>query len=133
MQVKMKDNASYIYQRNALPHGPHTPNYFSQRYHEKIKAIDGQLVEVDTKCLFQNSFNGILADGSLIHIPNLLVDEVIDDARVGKGKCNYCGNITDKPMCYNCEHGEKYVKMFDTRTSEQFYKDRGYDMWGNPC
>jgi len=45
-------------------------------YENKIAPFAGKWMEVDTKFLFHTSFNGILDDGSIIHVDIRLVDKV---------------------------------------------------------
>lgn len=73
----------------------------SEQYKQFIKEFAGQWVEVDTEYLFHNQYNTtalVRADGSFdggYRLCDSQIDAVRNDARVGKGKCKYCGNMVN--------------------------------------
>lgn len=78
-----------------------------------LNANAGQWVDVDTEHLFTDQYN---IEGYRLHDTHL--QAVKDDARIGKGKCKYCGKlILAGNLCLNygeCPgHG---VEWFNTKT-----------------
>lgn len=73
----------------------------SNSFRQWCKDNVGMWVEVDTEYLFNNQYNTcstVGADGSLHGGWRLLdahIDAVRNDARVGKGKCKYCGKMVN--------------------------------------
>jgi hypothetical protein len=89
MKIVMRKDASRIYAMDSV-------NYNSS-FWEKLNKINGQTIEVETKYLFDNQFNTAPIEGvteSGLRIMEILVDRVIDDERVGKCRCRYCGEIS---------------------------------------
>lgn len=76
-----------------------------------LKANEGNLIEIETDYLFDNQYNTVSfvdADGQLncgYRLYDTMISEVINDARKGMGKCNYCGK-----MLHAGETCTKYVK-----------------------
>lgn len=71
----------------------------SETYRQRVNEHKGQWVEVDTEHLFTNQYNtcaSVLSSGEM-HIGVRLFDTDIEavrnDARIGKGKCKYCGTM----------------------------------------
>ena len=50
----------------------------------------GEWVDIDTKCLFENQYNTTEECGNK-RIFDGQIQKIENDARVGKGKCKYCG------------------------------------------
>lgn len=71
----------------------------SKGYQQWLDDNAGQWVEVDTDYLFNNQYNTtsiINGDGSLhggYRLYDSQIDAVRNDARVGMGKCKYCGKM----------------------------------------
>lgn len=65
-----------------------------------MKAVlkNGLTVEIDTTCLFENQYNLFPAEGEKNgkRIFDAEVVRIIDDARVGMGKCGYCGALVKR-------------------------------------
>ena len=61
-----------------------------------------------------------------------MVDEVMDDVRIDKKKCCYCGTVTENinKKCPKCNKSE-YFEEWNFRTMEELFRNRGYDMGGN--
>lgn len=58
------------------------------------KEFAGKWVEIDTSCLFNDQYNTTEADGNM-RIFDSDVVKIEDDARIGKGRCAYCGAIVE--------------------------------------
>jgi hypothetical protein len=64
-----------------------------------LKENVGQWMTVDTDCLFNNQYNTsqLITSGGELHcgwrLYDSMIDMVINDARAGKGKCKYCGEM----------------------------------------
>lgn len=61
-----------------------------------MKALlkTGELVEIDTTCLFNDQYNTLPGEGGSENGRRILDGEVAriyDDARIGMGRCRYCG------------------------------------------
>lgn len=103
MKVKIKENAKQTY-INYMVISCH--NNYSDSYASIMEKLSGKIVEVDTKHLFKNSFNIIDPENpdKIIDLQNYLVEEIIDDIRYLKMKCNYCGFTQDKDIiCSKCK------------------------------
>lgn len=107
MKIVIKENASDIYlKRERFP---------NMLWAETLSKIEGQTIEVETFYLFDNQYNtgpisGVTEQG--LRIMDESVEKVIDDERIGKVKCSWCGTSqpeTDK--CINCGKTE-YIKQF---------------------
>ena len=65
-----------------------------------MKAVmkNGLIVEIDTTCLFDNQYNLFPAEGEKHgkRIFDADIVRIIDDARVGMGKCGYCGKLVKR-------------------------------------
>ena len=59
-----------------------------------MKALlkTGEWVEIDTACLFNNQYN--TKDGKRIFDQE--ISRIVDDVRLGLGKCRYCGALVKK-------------------------------------
>jgi len=96
---------------------------YSGNYSEKLKAIDGEWVEIDADHLFQEQLNtkfipGVSAVGLRIYQQD--VEEVDGDERIGRAKCDYCGLYADTGNpCPGCNHGLTYMKEFFPGTKRQ--------------
>ena len=111
MKIKLFADASERYRvRCCMPAQP-----LDQRYFEMLEAVDGQALEVETEHLFEDQYNtapitGVSDNG--LRVMDYLVEEVIDDARIGKMKCNYCGTSAEVAVsCPKCGKSE-YLKAF---------------------
>jgi hypothetical protein len=71
--------------------------------HEFLLTNRGKFVEIDTKNLFDNQYN---AEGFRIYDND--IERIEDDARIGLGRCNYCGQVAKE-----CEEHKEYFKPFD--------------------
>ena len=77
MKILIKKNA-YIYAN-------------SDKSREWLKENEGKWVEVETDHLFTNQYNT-----SNMRVLDSQVEAVSDDARIGKGKCKYCGSVLNE-------------------------------------
>lgn len=109
MKIRIKQNASEIYCERVHP------TQYSSSWYEKLILIEGKVLEVDTEYLFKDQFNtkpikNISELG--MRIEQDLVDEVIDDERPGKARCNWCGKVSLKTdvctCCGKTGHLEKF-------------------------
>ncbi|KAB7662870.1 hypothetical protein [Bacillus sp. B1-b2] len=71
-----------------------------------MKQIAGKELEVDTESLFKYEFNtkeiiGVSKRG--IRISDLYVEQILDDARIGKARCDYCEHTSNAlQYCTHC-------------------------------
>ena len=69
-----------------------------QQYKDTLQSLAGKWVEVETKCLFDDQYN---IEHLRVFEEN--VEEVRDDARIGKMKCTCCGECQPiQIQCRNC-------------------------------
>ena len=117
MKIKIKENASSIYA------GSTNDFEYSHEWYNIYKELAGEIIEVETDYLFSNQFNTVPIEGISdigLRIMEEYVEEVIDDEREGKGRCQYCGeNVeladnydVDELICINCGK-EGYIEKFD--------------------
>jgi len=114
MKIKIYEDASKRFARSVNKRiGPQGIWMSSEsQYYETMKKLDGMVVEVETDILFAYSFNVAPVPGVTDHCVGInadLVAEVINDARIGKYKCGYCGKITEDiettcPKCHKTEY-----------------------------
>ena len=102
MELKIKEDAGTIYAGN------HYRGWGSQycvpavtrEYADKITAIQGMTIEVETKFLWDDQFNTAPIEGISdcgLRILDFkgeksIIEEIIDDARLGRAKCGSCGH-----------------------------------------
>ena len=83
-----------------------------------LKNNWGKLVEVETDHLFDNQYNT-----EKYRILDANVCEVLNDARTGKGKCNYCGNmLTRGEVCRKHSECKTYGISWFTPENTFFLK-----------
>jgi hypothetical protein len=93
-------------------------NYFgSPKWEAILFELAGKTIEVDTEELFKHEFNtkpipGITKKG--IRIPEEYVEEVIDDVRKGKARCDLCNKTSDSDkVCTHCGRSDYLEVFFD--------------------
>ena len=106
MRLKIKDDAGTIYIRN-LYKGMR-PDYCAppeaRKFGDKITAIQGMTIEVETQYLWDDQFNTAPIEGiseSGLRILDFkgeesIIEEIIDDVRPSRPKCGSCGNYLRK-------------------------------------
>lgn len=113
MKIKIKDNAYSLYVSNVNCGNEFC---FNNKWSNILKAIQGKIIEVETKKLFKTQFNTVPIDGiskNGLRIMISYVDYVIDDDRYNKMKCNYCGTTQDiSNKCIKCNK-DNYLEIFD--------------------
>lgn len=99
MEIKIVNNAKEVYGQNVGRYGS-----YNQEWANQMKAISGKWLKVETDSLFDDQFNT-----EDYRIMQNMVQEIKDDARVGRGRCGWCGNHApvDKPC-----HEAKYFQAF---------------------
>jgi hypothetical protein len=102
MKIKIVENADGLF-RSFINTGNEANN---PKWQEKLKAISGKVLEVETDCLFKDQFNtgpvpGVSDSG--LRIMARYVKEVIDDERITRMRCQYCGHNDEVGMtCSKC-------------------------------
>jgi len=111
MKILIKKTAASDYARQFR--GSRIPNW---DWYNKLKAVEGKTLEVETKHLFKDQFNtppipGVSELG--LRIMEDSVERVIDDERPGKVRCNWCGAncSADELECPNCRNSG-YLEPF---------------------
>lgn len=74
---------------------------------EKLRAIAGMTLEVETEYLFRDQFNTAPIPGvseSGMRIMGAFVERVVDDARLSRPRCQKCGEFYEetKQRCRHC-------------------------------
>lgn len=114
MKIKIRSDAKQAY-INSVPFGNGWSMPINWEWAETMEKIQGMTLEVETEYLFKDQFNtgpieGISKDG--LRIMLTVVEEVIDDIRPFKQRCNWCGKISDiGPKCPHCDK-EEYLERF---------------------
>ena len=126
MKILIKNDAADIYKKDI--------NYaqYSRDFYKKLQAMQGQLLEVDTKYLFNDQFNTVDSEetGTGCRIMGTWVEKVIDDARVGSFRCNWCGKWwhpeEPEPKPSECPYCKKteYIFALDRPEEEQLRERR---------
>lgn len=112
MKIKVRKDAARIYARQ-YQEAYVPPNF--REWMDKLRAIQGKTLEVETEYLFKDQYNtapvpGVSERG--LRLAEEYVEEVIDDVRPGKARCNWCGKTTEaKKPCRNCGKVE-YLEEF---------------------
>lgn len=117
MKLRIKEDAGSIFLQNHYKGKPpqHCTPATVRDYADKITAIQGITIEIETKYLWDDQFNtapieGISKNGLRIldfKSEKSIIKEVIDDARPGRKKCTICGHYIredDSPttICWWC-------------------------------
>jgi len=102
MKLRIKGDAGSIFIRNHYK--GMNPQYcmpeVTREYADKITAIQGMTIEVETKYLWGDQFNTAPIEGISdcgLRILDFkgeksIIEEIIDDARPGRAKCGNCGH-----------------------------------------
>ncbi|PHA62837.1 hypothetical protein [Bacillus wiedmannii] len=115
MKIRLKENIVQLYIEE---HTDWQGNYFGEDHWEIVLGkIAGKTVEVDTEMLFKHEFNtmpipGVSEEG--IRVLEDYVDEVIDDIRHGKARCDLCNSISDSTeVCTHCGKSDYLEPFFE--------------------
>jgi len=118
MKLKIKEDAGTIFlhkhYKNMSPH--YCAPAIVRVYADKITAIQGMTIEVETRYLWDDQFNTVPIEGiSKLGLRILdfkgeksIIEEIIDDERPLRPKCKKCGHYyrsmddIDKP-CWWCD------------------------------
>lgn len=131
MKIIIKENAKSIYMQS-------NRRSVNWEWAEKIEKLQGKTLEVETEFLFNNQFNTAPNEVSEkgMRIMEVLVSKVIDDARIGKQRCSYCGKVSEikgnEKTCPHCNESDHLETFHVNIDYDKFYKDRGYDLFGKP-
>jgi len=123
MKIRIKDDAAAIYCRQFVLQ--QIPN---RDWADKLRAVKGMTLVVETDHLFRDQYNtvpipGVSEIGLRIHDES--VEEVIDDERLDKVKCGYCGHqgFTTR-ICGKCGKS-KYMQGLSKKSQISLdYKQR---------
>ena len=110
MKIIIKKNAASLYASSANDH------IYNSEWLSKLKAIEGKIIEVETKHLFKDQYNTVTIPGVSeqgMRIMDQSVEEVIGNVRIGKAKCRYCFNVIDseETVCSSCGE-EGFLEKF---------------------
>ncbi|MGN8842557.1 hypothetical protein ACTNDN_07020 [Niallia sp. HCP3S3_B10] len=113
MKIIIRKDALELYIRQNTDYHGH---FIGDDYWEVIiEKIAGKTLEVDTEQLFKSEFNtkeifGVTKKG--IRIPEEYVEQIIDDQRIGKAKCEFCNCVSNSlNFCTHCGKVE-YLEPF---------------------
>ena len=129
MEIKIKGNAHEIY---AASIAARKHMFLNDEWYEKLKAIAGMTLKVETDYLFKDQFNtapieGVSETGMRVMAES--VEWVIDDEREYALKCNYCGqvvytNMVTSERCPHCGQGDYLVPLSKSAEISFDYKIR---------
>jgi DNA-directed RNA polymerase subunit RPC12/RpoP len=102
MKIKIVENADGLF-RSFITTGGEVNN---PKWEKKLKYLSGKVLEVETDYLFKDQFNTapvpVVSDSGL-RIMSRYVKEVIDDERITRMRCQYCGHNDEVGMtCSKC-------------------------------
>jgi len=129
MEIKIKGNAHEIYAARV-----NCGHYMSlnSEWYDKLRAVAGKTLVVETKHLFKDQFNtapvpGVSELGLRIMVES--VEEVIDDEREYMLRCAYCGQMSevgyvDSLRCPHCNQGDYLVPLSNEAKVSWDYKMR---------
>lgn len=109
MKVVIKENALELHSKSIPASMGHTRDTMSWRSSiaKMLDKSEDRTFEVCASHLFDKSFNVVNPHSQyVIQIPDYMVEAVIDDERIGKSKCGYCGKVAETSQGY-CEKGCK--------------------------
>jgi hypothetical protein len=113
MKIRIVKNALELYIKE---HTDYRGRYTGKdNWKKAMKKIAGKILEVDTEMLFKHEFNtkpipGVSKKG--IRVFEEYVEEVIDDIRHGKARCELCNSISESiKVCSNCG-SKNYLEVF---------------------
>lgn len=105
MQIKIVDRPWFTWQT-------------SKQYMERIKALAGQWLEVETEYLFKSGFNTPSENPELyengLRVSTKDVAEIKDDMRRYRKFCHYCHHhsaLVEK-VCKHCGHTDHFERFF---------------------
>jgi hypothetical protein len=81
-------------------------HFTASGWYGKMERIRGKTVEVETKYLFRDQFNTVPIRGvseSGLRIMMKDVERIIDDARIGRSRCGWCGEHFESGVLF-CPH-----------------------------
>lgn len=115
MKIKIRKDAEELYiQEHTNYDGSYTGK---DKWERAMKKIAGKILEVDTESLFKYEYNtkpipGLSKSG--IRIFETYVEEVIDDERHGKARCDFCEKTSESDeVCTNCGRTDYLEPFFD--------------------
>jgi len=121
MKIRIKNDAGELYfKRTPYPQ-------YSKSYRKMLEQVQGRILEVDTDYLFTDQFNTVPIPGvsnNGMRIMDDLVEEVIDDERIGSFRCQYCGKWwhpeSDEipEICPFCNE-KGYISPLDGKTPQK--------------
>jgi hypothetical protein len=80
MKLVIKKNAVECYRKQG---GMYSPDYAAS-----LRKIEGTIVDVETDHLFEDQYNIVQEN---LRVFDYAVESIIDDARIGRQHCQYCG------------------------------------------
>jgi hypothetical protein len=119
MYILIKKNAPDIYKKEInydlrVKQVPTSLTKIEIDWLDKLHNIRGFYLEVETKFLFNDQFNTAPIERiskTGLRVLAGIVEKVINDQRINKGRCNYCGKTSNLPKCSKgCD--SKYFSPF---------------------
>ena len=115
MKIRIRGNAADLYANYQVHTYKSAVNW---DWYNKLEQVQGTTIEVETRFLFQDQFNTPPIDGvseSGLRIMAQSVEEVIDDVRPGKMRCQWDGEVSDIadtcPHCGKDEYLSKWAEI----------------------
>lgn len=116
LKIRIRKDAVELYIQE---HTDYRGNYTGKdKWERAMSKIAGKLLDVDTEMLFKDEYNtmpipGVSKKG--IRIFDSYVDEIIDDIRPGKARCDFCEKVSDSvKRCTNCGRTDYLEPFFET-------------------
>ena len=97
MYVEIKINAEEIFKKIE------NKSSVYRKISKYMKEIQGKTLRAYTKKMLKNEIAVYLEDGTILIIPEKVINKVYNDKRIGKYKCGYCNNVSsDSQKCDFC-------------------------------
>jgi hypothetical protein len=125
MEIKIKGNAHELYRSSSAREG------FNSDWFDKLQAVAGRVLVVETDHLFKDQFNTPPIEGVSdigMRIMAWLVEEVIDDERIYLMRCQYCGTNSDvHKACPSCRKADYLEPLSSEASTVLDYKRRAHE------
>lgn len=124
MKIKIKNDARKIY-TSSFSGRP-----FNREWAEKLEKIQGMVLEVETEYLFKDQYSTAPIEGVSelgMRIMQESVEEVIDDIRIIRQRCNWCGKNSNRKLdeCPHCKRSDYLEKLGNATNAVKFITEHG--------
>lgn len=118
MKILIKGIQRHLYDilEMAVANGNRDNLQVPESFQRKLDIIRGRWIEVATKYLYNNEFATVkipLISTGGMRINNREVEDVIDDFRIGRSRCDWCAHHTKTGLpCHSCKRSSNLTEFF---------------------